>query len=69
MSIFVLMRELKDILEDISKIEVEITGVIFGRSTQEEIDARIKQELDRKEAQKKKEIARLQEEIERIKSL
>jgi len=49
--------------------EVEITGVIFGRSTQEEIDARIKQELDRKEAQKKKEIARLQEEIERIKSL
>ena len=49
--------------------EVEVTGVIFGRSTQEEIDAHIKQELDQKEAQKQKEIARLQAEIERIKSL
>jgi DNA-binding transcriptional MerR regulator len=49
--------------------EVEVTGVIFGRSTQEEIDAHIKQELDQKEAKKQKEIARLQAEIERIKSL
>lgn len=49
--------------------EVEITGVIFGKSTQEEIDAYIKEELDQKEAKKAKEIARLQAEIDRIKNL
>lgn len=49
--------------------EVEITGIIFSRSTQEEIDAYIKENLDKKEAQKAKEIARLQAEIERIKNL
>lgn len=49
--------------------EVEITGVIFGKSTQEEIDAYIKEELDQKEAKKTKEIARLQAEIDRIKNL
>jgi hypothetical protein len=49
--------------------EVEITGIIFGRSTQEEIDAYIKEELAQKEAKKEKEIARLQAEIERIKNL
>lgn len=49
--------------------EVEITGIIFGRSTQEEIDAYIKEKIDQKEAQKEKEVARLQAEIERIKNL
>ena len=49
--------------------EVEVTGIIFGRSTQEEIDAYIKEELLQKEAKKEKEIARLQSEIERIKNL
>lgn len=49
--------------------EVEVTGIIFGRSTQEEIDAYIKEELVQKEAKKEKEIARLQSEIERIKNL
>lgn len=49
--------------------EVEVTGVIFGKSTQEEIDAYIKEELAQKEAKKEKEIARLQAEIDRIKNI
>lgn len=49
--------------------EVEVTGVIFGKSTQEEVDAYIKEELAQKEAKKEKEIARLQAEIDRIKNL
>ena len=49
--------------------EVEVTGVIFGRSTQEEIDAYTKEKLDQKDAQKAKEIARLQAEIDRIKNI
>ena len=49
--------------------EVEVTGVIFRKSTQEEIDAYIKEELAQKEAKKEKEIARLQAEIDRIKNI
>lgn len=49
--------------------EVEVTGVIFGKSTQEEVDAYIKEELAQKEAKKEKEIDRLQAEIDRIKNI
>lgn len=49
--------------------EVEVTGVIFRKSTQEEVDAYTKEKLDQKDAQKAKEIARLQAEIDRIKNL
>ena len=49
--------------------EVEVTGVIFRKSTQEEVDNYIKEELAQKEAKKEKEIARLQAEIDRIKNL
>lgn len=49
--------------------EVEVTGVIFRKSTQEEVDVYTKEKLDQKDAQKTKEIARLQAEIDRIKNL
>ena len=49
--------------------EVEVTGVIFRKSTQEEVDNYTKEKLDQKTAQKTKEIARLQAEIDRIKNL
>ena len=49
--------------------EVEVTGVIFRKSTQEEVDNYTKEKLDQKDAQKTKEIARLQAEIDRIKNL
>ena len=49
--------------------EVEVTGVIFRKSTQEEVDVYTKEKLDQKTAQKAKEIARLQAEIDRIKNL
>ena len=49
--------------------EVEVTGVIFRKSTQEEVDNYTKEKLDQKTAQKAKEIARLQAEIDRIKNL
>lgn len=49
--------------------EVEVTGVIFRKSTKEEVDNYTKEKLDQKDAQKAKEIARLQTEIDRIKNL
>lgn len=49
--------------------EVEVTGVIFRKSTQEEVDVYTKEKLDQKTTQKTKEIARLQAEIDRIKNL
>ena len=49
--------------------EVEVTGVIFCKSTQEEVDNYTKEKLDQKTTQKAKEIARLQAEIDRIKNL
>ena len=49
--------------------EVEVTGVIFRKSSQEEVDNYTKEKLDQKDAQKTKEIARLQAEIDRIKNL
>jgi hypothetical protein len=49
--------------------EVEVTGVIFRKSTQEEVDVYTKEKLDQKTTQKAKEIARLQAEIDRIKNL
>jgi len=49
--------------------EVEVTGVIFRKSTQEEVDFYLKEKLDQKETLKAKEIARLQAEIDKIKNL
>lgn len=49
--------------------ELEIVGVSYTKSTQEEIDEHLGKEIKVKEARKQARIAELQAEIERIKSL
>ena len=47
--------------------EVEITGIVFGKSTKEEVDAYNERIAAQKEAQKTARIAALQAEIDRLK--
>lgn len=49
--------------------EVEVTGVIYSKSTDEEIALFIKSEEEKKENAKTEHIAKLEAEIERIKNL
>jgi len=49
--------------------EVEVTGLIYRRSTDEEIALFIKSEEEKKENAKAEHIAKLEAEIERIKNL
>jgi hypothetical protein len=49
--------------------ELEIVGVSYTKSTQEEIDAYLEKEIKVKEARKQARIAELQAEMDRIKSL
>jgi hypothetical protein len=49
--------------------EVEVTGIIYSRSTDEEVASFIKSQEEMKEVEKAKHIAKLEAEIERIKNL
>lgn len=49
--------------------EVEVTGLIYSKSTDEEIALLIKSEEEKKENAKNEHIAKLEAEIERIKNL
>ena len=49
--------------------EVEVTGIIYSRSTDDEITSFIKSEEEKKENAKAEHIAKLEAEIERIKNL
>jgi hypothetical protein len=49
--------------------EVEVTGIIYSRSTDDEIASFIKSEEEKKENAKAEHIAKLEAEIERIKNL